>query len=373
MDYDIVIIGAGVIGLAIAKEISSLGRNILVIEKNENFGRETSSRSSEVIHAGVYYKKDSLKAKLCVRGNELLYEIAKQNKIPYKNCGKLIVATSKEEEEKLPSIYRNSIEIGAKGVRILEKDEIKKLEPNVEALLAVFFPTSGIIDSHSLMKFFYNKASDSGVDFLFYGEVTKVERRENYYKISIKEANQREYSSVTTKIVVNAAGLNSDKIAEITGFNTEKLKYKIFYRKGIYFRIQRKLAQMPKMLIYPVPPEEATVGIHTVPELSGGIRLGPYDFWANKIDYSVDGAYLNLFYNAAKKFIPILEKEDLSPDMAGFQAKRYGPNEESRDFVIKEESENGFPNFVNLIGIESPGLTSSPAIAIEVKEIIKNL
>ena len=371
MDYEIVVIGAGVVGLAVASELSSLKKETLVIEKNESFGMETSSRSSEVIHAGVYYKKNSLKAKLCVLGNELLYKIAKESNIPHKNCGKLIVATSKEEEEKLPSIAKNATEIGAKGVKILSKQEIKNIEPNVSALSAVYFPTSGIIDSHSLMKHFFLKSKERGVDFLFKGEVVGIELKNGFYQLSIKESNNI-IEKITSKIVINCAGLNSGKIAEMTGFDTQKLKYKIYFRKGIYFRVQKKISQMPKMLIYPVPPEDSTVGIHTVPELSDGMRLGPYDFWTDTIDYSVDVSYLNLFYESTKKFIPMLEKEDLSPDMAGIQAKGYGPNEESRDFVIKEESDNGFPNFVNLIGIESPGLTSSPAIAKEVKEIVKN-
>ncbi|MCX7830237.1 MAG: FAD-dependent oxidoreductase, partial [Acidobacteria bacterium] len=257
-------------------------------------------------------------------------------------------------------------------VRIADSKEIEKLEPNVSALSAVYFPTSGIIDSHSLMKFFYGKAKDKGVDFLFKGEVVGIEKKDNFYEIGIRENNNL-ISKIKAKIVVNCAGLNSGKIAEIAGFDVEKLKYKIYYRKGIYFRVHRKLNKMPKALIYPVPPEEATVGIHTVPELSGGMRLGPYDTWEKELDYSVDEKFLDLFYESSRKFLPCLERDDLSPDMCGFQAKRYGPNEKSLDFVIKEESENGFPFFINLIGIESPGLTSSPAIAKEIKEIVEKL
>mgnify|MGYP005849190991 CR=1 FL=1 len=373
MDYDIVIIGAGVVGLSSAKELSTLKKNVLVIEKNESFGMETSSRSSEVIHAGVYYPKNSLKANLCIKGNELLYQLATKYNIPYKNCGKLIVATTSEEESRLQQIMNHSISIGAKKVRILDKNEIKNLEPNVNAKSAIFFPTSGIIDSHSLMKFFFTKAKDGGVDFLFRSEVIAIEKMPNCYKILIKENNQKDFSLVTTKVVINAAGLNSGKIAEIAGFDIDKLKYKIYYRKGIYFRVQKNLQKMPRMLIYPVPLEDATVGIHTVPELTGGMRLGPYDLWSKEIDYSVDESLLDLFYNAVKNFIPLIEKDNLNPDMAGIQAKRYGKGEKSRDFVIKEESEKGFPNFINLIGIESPGLTCSPAIGIEVKEIVKKL
>lgn len=372
VDFDVLIIGAGVVGLSVASKIADQKVKILVVEKNESFGMESSSRSSEVIHAGVYYPKGSLKAKLCVRGNELLYEIANKFSIPYKKCGKLIVATEKGEEEKLEGIMKNALDIGAKGVRIVNKNEIKDLEPRVYALSAVYFPSSGIIDSHTLMKCFFITAKEKGADFLFKGEVVKVEQKGNFYEVGIKECGG-EITNVTAKIVINCAGLSSGEVAKIAGFDIEKLNYKIYLRKGIYFRIVRKLDEMPKMLIYPIPPEDATVGIHTVPELSGGMRLGPYDFWALKIDYSVDPQLVTIFYDSAKKYLLNLEIEDLAPDMAGFQAKRYGPNEKSRDFVIKEESDNGFPNFINLIGIESPGLTSSLAIGEMVKDIVDNL
>lgn len=372
MDYDILIIGAGVVGLSVAERCSGDKRSILVVEKNESYGMETSSRSSEVIHAGVYYPEGSLKARLCIRGNELMYEIAKKNSIPFKNCGKLIVATDGEEEKKLEGIMQNSLKIGAKGVRIVDKGEIKRIEPKVFANSAVYFPTSGIIDSHSLMRHFFLKAKDKGVDFFFKGEVISIERKNGYYEVGIKEENG-DISRVSARIVINSTGLNSGRIAQIAGFDIDKLHYRIFYRKGVYFRVQHNLSEMPQMLIYPVPPEDATVGIHTVPELSGGLRLGPYDMWADEIEYSANLNLIDIFYDSAKKFLPILKKDDLAPDMAGFQAKRYGPNEKSKDFVIKEESDNDFPNFVNLIGIESPGLTASPAIGEMVAEIVNLL
>lgn len=371
MDFEIAIIGAGVVGLAIAEQLSRKWKNIIVIEKNEKFGMETSSRSSEVIHAGVYYPQGSLKAKLCIRGNELLYEIAEKNGIPYKRCGKLIVATSNEEIEKLEGIVKNAQSIGARDVRIVDKHEIKVLEPLVFAQKAIFFPFSGIIDSHSLMRFFYVKAKERGVEFLFRNEVVGIEKRGESYELRIK--SQDEETKLNVKIVINCAGLNSGKIAQLVGFDIEKLRYRIYYRKGVYFRVTKNLHYMPKMLIYPVPPEEATVGIHTVPELNGGIRLGPYDTWADSIDYSVDENLRDLFYESTKKFLPFLNLEDIQPDMAGFQAKRYGPNEKSMDFLIKEESDNGFPFFINLIGIESPGLTSSPAIGEYVSNIVNQL
>jgi len=370
MDYDVVIIGAGVVGLAIAERAAVPGRGVLVAEKHDAFGRETSSRSSEVIHACIYYPKDSLKARLCVRGNHLLYELAKKRSIPHRNCGKLIVAVTPEEEKKLPGILKSATETGAERLRIVEKEEMARLEPKVSALSALYCPTSGIIDSHSLMKYFHERARENGADFLFGGEVAGVERKNSGYEVSVKERDGS-VSKASSRVVVNAAGLFSGEVASLAGFDKEKLNYRIYYRKGTYVRVSKKLSLMPEMLIYPVPPEDATVGIHTVPEMSGGMRLGPRDEWAERLDYSVDENLLPLFYKAVKPFLPVLEMEDLSADMSGFQAKRYGPGERSRDFVIREESSNGFPGFINLIGIESPGLTSSPAIGEMVGGLIE--
>lgn len=369
MDYDVVIIGAGVAGLAVAANAADGKRSVLLIERHDSFGQETSSRSSEVIHAAIYYPKGSLKAELCVKGNHLLYELAKKHSIPFKNCGKLIVAVTEDEEKKLPRIMAKAEEIGAEGLRIADKEEIARLEPKVSALSALYCPTSGIIDSHSLMKYFLGKAKDGGADCLFGGEVSAIEKTNGGYELSVSERTGN-ISKVTARAVVNSAGLSSGDVAAMAGFDVDKLNYRISYRKGVYFRILRKLDRMPEMLIYPVPPEDATVGIHTVPELSGGMRLGPRDEWSGTMDYSVDGKLLPEFHEAVHPFLPDLEAEDIAPDMAGFQAKRYGPGEPSRDFVIREESDNGFPGFINLVGIESPGLTSSPAIGLKVKELI---
>ncbi len=369
MDYDVVVIGAGVAGLAVAANAADGKRSVLLIERHDSFGQETSGRSSEVIHAAIYYPKGSLKAELCVKGNRLLYELARKYSIPFRNCGKLIVAVSEDEEKKLPRIMADAEEIGAEGLRIVDKKDIAGLEPKVSALSAVYCPTSGIIDSHSLMKYFLGKAKDGGADCLFGGEVSAIRKTKGGYELSVSERTGV-VSKVSARVVVNSAGLSSGDMAAMAGFDVDKLNYRISFRKGVYFRVIRKLGRMPEMLIYPVPPEDATVGIHTVPELSGGMRLGPRDEWSGALDYSVDGKLLQEFHEAVHPFLPDLEPEDIAPDMAGFQAKRYGPGEPSRDFVIREESGNGFPGFINLIGIESPGLTSSPAIGLKVKELI---
>lgn len=368
---DITVIGAGVVGLAIASEIADFNQNIFVVERHLSFGQETSSRNSEVIHASIYYPQNSLKGSLCLEGNELIYEICKKNRIPYKNTGKLIVATNKKEEEALPELLATALKNGAKGVRIVNKKEIEKIEPKVYASSAIWCPTSGVVDSHSLMQFFEYNAISNGVNFLYGSEVIAIQKYSNGYEIELKNRD----SSITkfkTNILINSAGLNSGNIAQMVGLDIDKLGYRITYHKGIYYRAIKKLELYPEKLIYPVPPYAGSVGIHTCPDLFGGMRLGPHFFWADCIDYSVDDSFRSLFYESTKSYLPFLEIDDIQPDMSGIMSSIQKPGENMKDFIIKNEAENGFPNFINLIGIESPGLTASPAIAKMLKNKLLN-
>lgn len=368
---DITVIGAGVVGLAIASEIADFNQNIFVVERHLSFGQETSSRNSEVIHASIYYPQNSLKGSLCLEGNELIYEICKKNRIPHKNTGKLIVATNKKEEEVLPELLATALKNGAKGVRIVNKKEIEKIEPKVYASSAIWCPTSGVVDSHSLMQFFEYNAISNGVNFLYGSEVIAIQKYSNGYEIVLKNRD----SSITkfkTNILINSAGLNSGNIAQMVGLDIDKLGYRITYHKGIYYRAIKKLELYPEKLIYPVPPYAGSVGIHTCPDLFGGMRLGPHFFWADCIDYSVDDSFRSLFYESTKSYLPFLEIDDIQPDMSGIMSSIQKPGENMKDFIIKNEAENGFPNFINLIGIESPGLTASPAIAKMLKNKLLN-
>lgn len=370
---DIVVIGAGVIGLSVASELASGRRSLYVIERHSSFGQETSSRNSEVIHAGIYYPKESLKTRTCVEGNRLLYEVCSKNKIPHRKTEKLVVATLDSEIAGLKDLFKKGTENGVSGLRLIDKKEINNIEPKVKAVAALVSPSTGIIDSHRLMQFLVNKMKDNNAEVIYNSDVKTIEKAGNDYKITIKEASGQEFS-FGARIVINSAGLESDTIAGKVGIDIESKGYRLKYCKGQYFRVANSAkAKMINRLIYPVPkPKSGGLGIHATPDLSGGLRLGPDDKYIsrNQINYDVDINQRENFLNSAKTFLPFLEKDDLIPDIAGIRSKLQGQGEDFRDFVIKEENDLGLPGFVNLIGIESPGLTACLSIAKYVKSIL---
>ena len=369
-ETDILIIGGGVVGLAIAKELSTSGNSIVVVEKNESFGQETSSRNSEVVHGGIYYPPKSLKAVLCVKGRELLYNICKEYNIPYKKTGKLIVATGKDEVAPLNDLFQNALANGVNGVNMLDRDGIRHVEPNIFAIAALHSPETGIIDSHRLMQHLLDFAKDKSVTFAFGSEVVRINIAKGGYLASIDSGGEK--TDMKARIVINSAGLDADLVAEKAGMNIQDHGYKLHYCKGQYFRVSDKKAPMIKMLIYPVPkPESAGLGIHATLDMAGSIRLGPdHKYLNNRMkDYSVDSSKGSDFYAAAKKFLPFIERDDIFPDTAGIRPKLHGEAGGFRDFVIRDEAKKGFAGFINLIGIESPGLTASLAIAEYVKAI----
>ncbi len=369
-DVNISIIGAGVVGLAIASRLSKDYSGIFVLEKNSKFGQETSSRNSEVIHSGLYYPKGSLKAKLCVQGRNMLYDLCEKNSIPYKKCGKLIVATDNEEVDKLDAIYQKAVDNDVNDLEFLDTDRIASLEPNVNGVKALFSPSTGIIDSHALMKYFESDSISSGVDFAYLTRVTEIEKIEDYYKIELIDSDQNKFS-FTSNIIINSAGLEAENIAKMVGINNEK--YKTYFCKGEYFSIKPPKNKLISHLVYPVPSKNLSgLGIHSTIDLGGGVKLGPNVIFLDKniCDYVVDESHKIDFYNSAKKMFPFLTLEDLQADMAGIRPKIQKPGEPIKDFVIYDEAKAGFPGFINLIAIESPGLTSSPAIAEYVASLI---
>lgn len=360
----ITIIGAGVVGLAIAAELSKKYKNIIVLEKNSSFGQEISSRNSEVIHSGIYYPNNYLKAKLCVEGRKLLYEYCKKYSIPHLKIGKLIVATNTDEEKQLKELYNNGFKNGVEDIKIIDKKEILKLEPNVKGTMAIFSPQTGIIDSHSLMKSLYFNAKSNEVLFSFESEVNYIEKTKGGYIIGIKNSDYK----FCSKIVINSAGLNSDNIAKIAGINIETCGYKLVYCKGSYFAYNKK--SPVRKLIYPLPHNDLKgLGIHATLNLAWRLRFGPDTEYIDKIDYNVDYKKIDHFYNNAIKLINGLEKENFTPDTSGIRPKIKGTG--IKDYIINDEIEKGLYGFINLIGIESPGLTSCLAIANYVKKIIE--
>ena len=369
-EVDVAIIGAGIVGLAVASEIARQKAGVFVFEKNHTFGLETSSRNSEVIHSGIYYPEDSLKARLCIEGKGLLYELCEQHGIGYKKLGKIIVAAEEDEVKQLEKLYQQGEKNGVKDLTFLSRTELKTLEPKIEGRAGLLSPSTGIVDSHALLKFFYGQASERGVKFVFNSEVVGVEKAGDKYRIQIKD--REGISTFVAYMVINAAGLNSDRIARMSGINVAQAGYQLHYCKGEYFSLSPKWRNAVSRLVYPAP-EQAGLGIHLTTTLDGKMRLGPNARYVDIVDYKVDDSQKRVFYRAAKKFLPYVEFEDLEPEFAGIRPKLQAPGEAFRDFVIAHEYRAGFPGLINLIGIESPGLTASPSVAKYVAKIVAQL
>jgi L-2-hydroxyglutarate oxidase LhgO len=372
-DVNITVIGAGVVGLAIAQKITERHDNVFIIEKHNTFGQETSSRNSEVIHAGIYYPKDSLKAKLCVEGKNLLYDYCKKFDVPHKKCGKLIIATTEEEITVIEGVLQTARNNGVNDLIMLNREEISALEPHIFALKALLSPSTGIIDTHSLMKQYETNTINNGGQIAYGSEVIAISRTSNGYKITLSDADKREYS-FTSRVVINSAGLTSDIVSEMVGIKDEQLK--IMFCKGEYFRINPPKNRLLTRLIYPVPhPKLEHIGVHVTVDMAGGVRLGPDVKYleSNIQDYKLTPEKQEAFYNSVKNYLPFLKFDDIAPEMAGIRPKLQKPGEQIRDYYIMEESGRGYPGFINLIGMESPALTSSLAIADYVNEMVKGV
>ena len=370
---DIAIIGGGVIGLAVAASMAQEDRNIFIFEKNMSFGQETSSRNSEVIHSGIYYPEHSVKTLTCIKGNRMLYEICSRNNILCNKTGKLIVARDGSELDALEELFVQGEKNGLEGLRMLNAREVNEFEDNITTSGAIYLPMTGIIDSHSLMEYFLEKAKSRGADIVYNSEIVSIEKIRDGYRLEVSGSGGDSYS-FTAGIVINCAGLNSDTVSRLAGINNDE--YTLHYCKGDYFRVGNKKNLLVKHLIYPVvKPDDTSLGIHVTPDLAGEIRLGPDAEYLDSrdTDYNVDPDKKEYFYESVKPFLPFLDRDDLSADTSGIRPKLQGPDDGFRDFVIRHEIGAGLEGFINLIGIESPGLTASPVIAEMVREMAKTL
>lgn len=362
---DITIIGAGIVGLAIAETLSKKNTSCVILEKNSKFGQETSSRNSEVIHSGIYYQNNSLKARLCVEGNRLLCQYCKKHSIPYLILGKILAATNEDEIEDLEKLKKNAVNNGVENLKLLSKREVKTLEPDVQVTDGLLSPSTGIIDTHKLMQSFLRRTQDQGALISYDSEVIAIEKLKTGFRITVKKDNYQ----FETKILINSAGLNSDTIASLAGIDIDKHKYRLNFCKGHYFRTRQKFNI--KKLIYPVPAQKIhSLGIHLTLDFAGQLRFGPDAHYLEKLDYSMDDTHKNDFYTAIKKYLPAIEPDSLYPDTCGIRPKLQGPDDGFKDFVISNEASKGLPGLINLIGIESPGLTASLAIAQYVRDIL---
>ena len=368
-DTDILVIGAGVVGLAVAERLSRKSRRVLVVERHDAFGRETSSRNSEVIHCGMYYASHFLKTRLCVRGNPLLYDLCASHSIPFRKTGKVLVASDETETGDLQAVLDQGRANGVPGLKLVDERELAALEPNAHGVLALFSAESGIVDSHALMAFLEQQSRAQGVTFGYHCAVTRVgAAARGGLQVDLVDADG-EPLSLASDVVINCAGLGADAIAQSAGIDIDAAGYRIFPAKGEYFRIASRHRGRLHRLVYPVPSKDH-LGAHAVLGLDGGLKIGPNSIPAELGDYSVDPSHEQEFFQKASRLLPFLERGDLTPDMAGLRPKLAPLSEPLRDFVIREESDRGLPGLVDLVGMESPALTACLAIAEEVERLL---
>lgn len=361
---DCVVIGAGVVGLAIARRMALAGREVIVLESEGEIGAHTSSRNSEVIHAGIYYPKDSSKARLCVAGRDMLYRYCAERGVEHRRCGKLIAATSEAEEPELDRIAAAAAGNGVDDLKRLDAVEIAAMEPALRASAALLSPSTGIIDSHGLMLAYRGEAEDHGAMIAFNAPVETGQTGDDGIHLRIGGAMPMELDCRT---VINSAGLGAPAItARLEGFPSDRVPRQ-WLAKGNYFT----LTPMPPFgrLIYPVP-EPGGLGVHLTLDLGGRARFGPDVEWIEAMDYTVDPARGERFYAAIRRYWPELPDDALEPGYAGIRPKLGPKGSPPQDFVIQGPADHGVAGLVNLFGIESPGLTASMAIAEEVAALV---
>jgi L-2-hydroxyglutarate oxidase LhgO len=360
---DCVVIGAGVIGLAVARRLAQAGREVIVLEAAEGIGTVTSSRNSEVIHAGIYYRAGSLMAQMCVSGKQLLYAYCREHGIPHRNCGKLIVATTPKETEKLQSIRDHAEANGVLDMQLLAGEAARALEPALNCDAALLSPSTGIIDSHAYMLALQGDAEAAGAAFAFHTPMLRAKASAERIEI---EAGGDAPMTLECGLLVNAAGLGAPAVARsIEGMPIELIPC-AYLAKGNYFSCS---ARAPfSRLIYPVP-EPGGLGVHLTLDMAGQARFGPDVEWVEAIDYAVDPARAERFYPAIRKYWPTLPDGALMPSYSGIRPKIVPPAVATQDFLIQGPRTHGVSGLINLFGIESPGLTSSLAIADHVGEL----
>jgi L-2-hydroxyglutarate oxidase LhgO len=360
-EVDVVIVGAGVIGLAIARAVARTGRETVILEAADAFGTETSSRNSEVIHAGIYYPRGSLKARFCVAGRDLLYEYCETHDVPYRRCGKLIVATSEAQLGELTKI-RAAAQANGVELELLTAKQACAMEPALHCVGALHSPVTGIIDSHSYMLSLLGEAERHGATLVCDSPVTGARIDGDHVVVQVGSSN----TELRARLLINCAGLDAPALAQrIEGFPAAHVP-RAYFAKGNYFTLAGRAPF--SRLVYPVP-EPGGLGVHLTLDLAGRARFGPDVQWVETRDYQVDPKRCERFYGAVRQYWPALADGALEPAYAGMRPKISGPGEPNADFRIDGPAVHGVRSVINLFGIESPGLTASLAIASEVAAV----
>ncbi len=370
-ECDVAVIGAGVVGLAAAAALARAGRSVIALERHAGLARETTSRNSQVIHAGIYYPAGSEKAVRCVAGRQLLYERCQRLGIPHRKTGKWIVAVDDAERAQLETLLRRGRDNGVPGLHIRDGEWLQRLEPHVRARAALVSPESGIVDANALSLSFAAEAEAYGASIALRHEVVGLASTARGWRVETLDPERRPVA-LTCAAVVNAAGLAADRVAALAGVDVEAQGYRLHLCKGDYFALAPGAPLRVGRLVYPVP-AGAGLGIHATLDLGGRIRFGPDAEYVDRIDYDVAPEKAVRFAAVAGRYLPGLRAEWLTPDGAGIRPRLAGPGTEFRDFVVREESALGRPGLVDLIGIESPGLTAAPAIGARVVELLAAL
>jgi L-2-hydroxyglutarate oxidase LhgO len=362
---DAVVVGAGVVGLAVARALALVGREVLVLEREAGIGMGTSSRNSEVIHAGIYYPAGSLKARMCVRGKALLYAYCKERGVPHRACGKLIVACTASQQAALPALVQKAQANGVMDLAILSAEQAVALEPDLCCLGAIHSPSTGILDSHGLMLALQGDLEQAGGLVVTRTEVVGLRPTKGGVFVACADGSQ-----LSANTVINAAGLGAIELAHLTEGLDPMFRPKASWAKGNYFSLEGRSPF--QRLIYPAPEPQAHLaglGVHLTIDLAGQAKFGPDVQWTDSPhDLVVDAARAQAFYAAVRQYWPALPDGALQPGYAGMRPKVSGPNEPAADFLIQGPRIHGLAGLVNLFGVESPGLTSCLAIAEHVTQ-----
>lgn len=358
-----VVIGAGVIGLAVARQMAMAGMEVVVLEKEYGFGRQLSSRNSGVVHAGIYYPNYSFKSELCILGNSLLSHYCEDRRIPFRYCGKLIVATSNQQLKALIELKKNAELNGVAGLEILNSQQVGEVESEVECVAALYSPYSGIVDPSELMRSLLADAERNGVVLSIGSEVKKIEFRNGKLNTIVGD----EEICLSSNYIFNCSGLGAQALAASCEAVKPNLVPPLYFAKGNYYSYG---GENPfNCLIYPLP-ERGGLGIHSLVDFGGQLKFGPDVEWVSEADFKVNEGLTEKFYQSIKRYWPGVKKDSLCADFASIRPKIIGPNKSFADFRIQTPKEHNVTGLYNLYGFESPGLTASLALAERIRAMV---